>query len=125
MVEPGAIAIQFPEGTRPASAPTVREAPRESQPLIQSPSPPACPAGDASQGPPEGVTEATLMQWRVRAGDPVEEGQELLLVALGDHLHAVTSPVAGTLLVHWSEAGDPIGAGETLGWIRPLTPVLD
>ena len=31
MVEPGAIAIQFPEGTRPASAPTVREAPRDSQ----------------------------------------------------------------------------------------------
>jgi len=124
VVEPGAIAIQFPEGTRPASAPTVREAPRESHPPIQSPSSPACP-DVASQGPPEEETEATRMQGRVRAGDPVEEGQELLLVALGDHLHAVTSPVSGTLLVHWSEAGDPIGAGETLGWIRPLPPVLD
>ncbi len=125
MVEPGAIPIQFPEGTRPASAQDVRDAPRDSSTLPQNPSPAAASPAHPSQEAAEVATVATLMQWRVKAGDPVEKGQELLLVALGDLLHAVTSPVAGTLLVHWSEAGDPIGAGETLGWIRPRMTTPD
>ncbi len=125
MVEPGAIAIQFPEGARPASAQTVREAPRDSQTATRIPAPGSAISSDSSQDPAEVATVATLMQWRVRAGDTVEEGQELLLVALGDQLHAVPSPVAGILLVHWSEAGDPIGSGETLGWIRPRLAIQD
>ncbi|MDE0959408.1 MAG: hypothetical protein OSB09_01360 [Planctomycetota bacterium] len=94
MVEPGAISIQYPEGTQPASAQIAREAPQV-------------------------TSSATLLHWCVFPGDRVEKDQELLLVAEGHSLHSVSAPIAGTLLVHWSEAGDPVAIGETLGWMRP------
>jgi len=95
MVEPGAISIQYSEGAQPASAHTAREA-------------------------PQNLSAATLLQWCVFPGDPVEKDQEILLIAEGQCLRSVSAASAGTLLVHWSEAGDPVAAGETLGWIRPL-----
>ncbi|HIG06478.1 MAG TPA: hypothetical protein EYQ08_12275 [Planctomycetes bacterium] len=95
MVEPGAISIQYSEGAQPASALTAREA-------------------------PQNLSAATLLQWCVFPGDLVEKDQEILLIAEGECLRSVSATSSGTLLVHWSEAGDPVAAGETLGWIRPL-----
>jgi biotin carboxyl carrier protein len=95
MVEPGAISIQYSDGAQPSSALTVREAPQE-------------------------LSAATLLHWCVFPGDLVEQDQEILLIAEGQCLRSVSAPTAGTLLAHWSEAGDPVAAGETLGWIRPL-----
>ncbi len=100
MVEPGAIAIRWPQqsGGSPAST---------------------------SQSPSESSGPATLLQWYVRTGEPIHSGQDLLLIGQGPQLHPVTSPVNGTLLVQWSEVGESMGAGQTIGWIRPDLPVAD
>ncbi|MBT5737974.1 MAG: hypothetical protein HOI29_05310 [Planctomycetes bacterium] len=97
MVEPGAISIQYSDGVQ-SSVHVVPEAPEA----------------------PQDLSAATLLHWCVFPGDPIEKDQELLLIAEGQCLRSVSAPTSGTLLVHWSEAGDPVAAGETLGWIRPL-----
>ena len=104
MVEPGAIAIRWPL----EAADSVADAPVR---------------GDARSRPHDGAqadSSPTLLEWYVRAGESIHKDQELLLVGRGTSLHPLTSPVDGTLLVQWSEAGDLVSAGETLGWIRPL-----
>ena len=100
MVEPGAIAIRWPQQS--ASKPTT-----------------------TVQPPAENADPATLLQWYVRTGEPIHSGQDLLLIGQGPRLHPVTSPVDGTLLVQWSEVGEAMGAGQTIGWIRPDLPVPD
>lgn len=97
MVEPGAIAIRWSR---------------------ESPSTP--PAGTQPLSDP--ASAATLLQWYVRSGDEIHKGQDLLLIGEGPALHPVTSPVNGTLLVQWSEVGEIMGAGQTIGWIRPDLP---
>ncbi|HIC24263.1 MAG TPA: hypothetical protein EYO84_12585 [Planctomycetes bacterium] len=100
MVEPGAIAIRWPMQSIDDHA-----------------------AGGHSPAPAD--HPPTLLEWYVRAGESIHKDQELLLVGRGTSLHPMTSPVDGTLLVQWSEAGEVVGAGETLGWIRPDQPQLD
>ena len=109
MVEPGAIAIRWPvEIVDSVADGPVRV---DARSLIQD-------GAQADSSP-------TLIEWYVRAGESIHKDQELLLVGRGTSLHPLTSPVDGTLLVQWSEAGEPVGAGETLGWIRPDTPQAD
>ena len=100
MVEPGAIAIRWPDES--ASAPS-----------------------DLPQPLPGGHDSATLLQWYVRSGDLIQKDQDLLLIGQGQSLHPVASPVDGTLLVQWSEVGETMGAGQTIGWIRPDLPTAE
>jgi hypothetical protein len=105
MVEPGAVAIRWPaEGPKPLTT-------NRNSGIYSDPAHPAVPA------PPH----ATLIEWYVDTGERVEKDQELLLGARGASLHSLPSPVSGILLTQWSETGEEMGHGETLGWIRPDT----
>lgn len=100
MVEPGAIAIRWPSESTGDGQTHSRNLP-------------------LSDDPP------TLLQWYVRSGDPIHKGQDLLLIGQGQSLQPMISPVDGTLLVQWSEVGESMGAGQTIGWIRPDSPPSD
>ncbi len=71
-------------------------------------------SGEASDDP--GVI---VLRWSVQPGESIEADQELLVLAVGSEVQVIRAPVPGVLLNHWTEEGDRLGRGETLGWIRP------
>ncbi|MGE4619828.1 MAG: hypothetical protein AAEJ04_08490 [Planctomycetota bacterium] len=110
MIEPGAVAIRWPSKSQGDAT---------SDPSNSAT--PVDPIHTSSPRPPH----ATLLEWYVGPGERIQKDQELLLGGHGDTFHSLTSPVSGTLLVQWSETGETMGHGETLGWIRPDTGSCD
>ena len=96
---------------------------------------PAAPEAEAGDGAPEAeaelvevtfpqmgdsVTEGTVIEWRKRAGEPVEADETLVEVSTDKVDAEVRAPVAGTLaeIVAGPEETVPVGA--VLGRIAPL-----
>jgi 2-oxoisovalerate dehydrogenase E2 component (dihydrolipoyl transacylase) len=62
----------------------------------------------------EGITEAEIAQWHVKAGERVAEGQTLVDVLTDKATVDLASPVAGQVLSIKGEVGERIAVGSTL-----------
>lgn len=110
----------------PASKPAAEAAPKPaSQPASQpAPKPaPVAPAPVAAAGGNyvfklpdvgEGTAEAELVGWHVQVGDAVEEDQIIADIMTDKATVEITSPVAGTVVVLYGEAGQQVPVGGPL-----------
>jgi len=136
VVETGAIAIRYPLDSSDSSHPPERQSashqsashqsashqsasPESASPESRSHAPLTRPTGTQRRDDRHCDPDAIVLRWSLQPGDQVVVDQELLVLAVGDEVQSIRSPVAGVLLNHWSEEGDRLGSGETLGWIRP------
>ncbi len=62
----------------------------------------------------EGVAEAEIVDWHVKAGDRVEEDQHLVDVLTDKATIDIESPVSGTVLEIAGDAGDTVAVGAML-----------
>lgn len=62
----------------------------------------------------EGVTEAEIVEWRVKAGDKVEEDQDMVDVMTDKATVELPSPVSGTVKSVLGEPGDVIATGTVI-----------
>lgn len=72
----------------------------------------------------EYMDSATVVQWLKQPGEPVREGDVLLLVETAKATMEVTAPVSGVLARAAFPAGTDVPVGEVLGWIQ-TTPGPD
>ena len=63
------------------------------------------------------VEEATILQWRVKEGDTIAEGDVLLELATGKVDTEITAPAGGTVLKILRGDGEVVRAGEVIGFI--------
>jgi len=62
----------------------------------------------------EGTAEAELVGWHVKIGDAVEEDQIIADIMTDKATVEITSPVAGTVVALYGEAGQPVPVGGPL-----------
>ena len=62
----------------------------------------------------EGLQEAEIVEWHIKAGDTVEEDQVILSVETAKAIVDVPSPCAGKVLALFGDAGDQVHVGEPL-----------
>lgn len=62
----------------------------------------------------EGVTEAEIVEWRIKAGDRVEEDQDMVDVMTDKATVELPSPVSGTVKSVHGEPGDVIATGTVI-----------
>lgn len=72
----------------------------------------------------EYMNSATVLQWLKQPGEPVREGEILVLVETAKATMEVAAPVAGVLARTAYPAGADVPVGEVLGWIQ-TTPDPD
>ena len=106
----------------PASAPVVAkpdpapvEAPKAEKPKAEAVAP--APAGNYVFKLPdvgEGTAEAELVGWHVKVGDAVEEDQIIADIMTDKATVEITSPVAGTVVALYGEAGKSVPVGGPL-----------
>ena len=65
----------------------------------------------------EGVEELSIVEWKKKLGDSVEEGEALVEVESDKVVTEVASPVAGTLLEMMAQGGDTVRAGSVLALV--------
>lgn len=70
----------------------------------------------------EGITEATIAQWRVAVGDRIEEDQPLLDLETDKAIVEIPSPVSGTVLAVHGAQGDTIAVGSEVVVIDTASP---
>lgn len=62
----------------------------------------------------EGLQEAEIVEWHIKAGDSVEEDQLILSVETAKAIVDVPSPCSGKVLALFGDAGDQVHVGEPL-----------
>lgn len=62
----------------------------------------------------EGIAEGEIIKWLVKAGDKVEEHQEIVELETDKAVVQVPSPKAGTILQTFGKTGDKVKVGEVL-----------
>lgn len=62
----------------------------------------------------EGLQEAEIVEWHIKAGDTVEEDQVILSVETAKAIVDVPSPCSGKVLALFGDAGDQVHVGEPL-----------
>ncbi len=65
------------------------------------------------------ITEAGVVEWLVKVGDTVEEGQAMLVVEMDKAQSEMPAPVAGTVIELSADEGDVVEVGDMLAIIRP------
>ena len=65
----------------------------------------------------EGVEELSIVEWKKKLGDSVEQGEALVEVESDKVVTEVTSPAAGTLLEMMAQGGDTVRAGSVLALV--------
>ena len=104
-----------PAVAKPDPAPVVAEAPKvetTAAPAVEAPT-----SGNYVFKLPdvgEGTAEAELVGWHVKVGDAVEEDQILADVMTDKATVEITSPVAGTVVALYGEAGKSVPVGGPL-----------
>ena len=73
----------------------------------------------------EGITEAEIVAWHVKPGDPVEEDGRLADMMTDKATVEMESPVAGTVLEVGGEVGDVIAIGTALVVIETAAEQVD
>ncbi len=104
----------------PAPAPAAAKlapvvAPKVAAPPVEAPAP--APAGNYVFKLPdvgEGTAEAELVGWHVKVGDAVEEDQIIADIMTDKATVEITSPVAGTVVAIYGEAGKSVPVGGPL-----------
>ena len=66
----------------------------------------------------EGIEEVAISRWHFRAGDKIEEGQDLVEVATDKATFNVTSPGDGVLTEIYFQEGDQVEVGEIIALIE-------
>ena len=62
----------------------------------------------------EGLTEAEIVKWLVKVGDPVEEGQNLVQVETDKAVVEIPSPRKGVVLRLGASEGETVRVGRIL-----------
>lgn len=62
----------------------------------------------------EGLTEAEIVSWRVRLGDTIEAGQDLMAVETAKAIVDIPSPVSGVVRHLFAQPGDVVHIGDPL-----------
>lgn len=62
----------------------------------------------------EGLQEAEIVEWHIKAGDSVEEDQVIQSVETAKAIEDVPSPCSGNILALFGDAGDQVHVGEPL-----------
>jgi len=104
-----------PAVAQPDPAPVVAEAPKAETPTAAAVEAPT--SGNYVFKLPdvgEGTAEAELVGWHVKVGDAVEEDQILADVMTDKATVEITSPVAGTVVALYGEAGKSVPVGGPL-----------
>lgn len=104
-----------PAVAKPDPAPVVAEAPKVETPTAAAVEAPT--SGNYVFKLPdvgEGTAEAELVGWHVKVGDAVEEDQILADVMTDKATVEITSPVAGTVVALYGEAGKSVPVGGPL-----------
>ncbi|WP_295240620.1 2-oxo acid dehydrogenase subunit E2 [uncultured Brevundimonas sp.] len=104
-----------PAVAQPGPAPVVAEAPKVETPTAAAVEAPT--SGNYVFKLPdvgEGTAEAELVGWHVKVGDAVEEDQILADVMTDKATVEITSPVAGTVVALYGEAGKSVPVGGPL-----------
>ena len=66
----------------------------------------------------EGIEEVMISRWHFRAGDKIEEGQDLVEVATDKTTFNVTAPGNGVLSELYFQEGDQVEIGEIIALIE-------
>ncbi|QSF54677.1 2-oxo acid dehydrogenase subunit E2 [Brevundimonas fontaquae] len=104
-----------PAAAQPDPAPVIAEAPKvetTAAPAVEAPT-----SGNYVFKLPdvgEGTAEAELVGWHVKVGDAVEEDQIIADIMTDKATVEITSPVAGTVVVLYGEAGKSVPVGGPL-----------
>jgi 2-oxoisovalerate dehydrogenase E2 component (dihydrolipoyl transacylase) len=104
-----------PAVAKPAPAPVVAEAPKVETPAAAAVEAPT--SGNYVFKLPdvgEGTAEAELVGWHVKVGDAVEEDQIIADIMTDKATVEITSPVAGTVVALYGEAGKSVPVGAPL-----------
>jgi pyruvate dehydrogenase E2 component (dihydrolipoamide acetyltransferase) len=64
------------------------------------------------------MEEATIVQWRVKVGDTIQKGQEILDVETDKAVLGVESTVSGLVVAILAKAGEQLPVGATLARIE-------
>ena len=62
----------------------------------------------------EGIVEAEIVRWLVKAGEPLDEDQPMVEVMTDKATVEISSPVAGAVSRCFGEAGDVVKLGDVL-----------
>ena len=104
-----------PAAAKPDPAPVIAEAPK-----VETPAAPAVEAPTSGNyvfklpDVGEGTAEAELVGWHVKVGDAVEEDQIIADIMTDKATVEITSPVAGTVVALYGEAGKSVPVGGPL-----------
>ena len=66
----------------------------------------------------ESIAEATVVNFLVKAGDPVEADQDIIEVETNKATMSVTSPCTGTLVQVLAQEGESYPVGAVLGYLE-------
>ena len=114
-VEGSGNAEDAPAPAPAAAKPAPVVAPKVAAPTVEAPAP--TPAGNYVFKLPdvgEGTAEAELVGWHVKVGDAVEEDQIIADIMTDKATVEITSPVAGTVVAIYGEAGKSVPVGGPL-----------
>jgi len=88
---------------------------------------PQAPAEDAATGElvdivtptgGESVTEGTILEWAVKVGEPIAEGDTVVEVSTDKVDMELPSPATGTLAEILAEEGETVSVGQTIGRVQ-------
>ncbi|WP_292080679.1 MULTISPECIES: 2-oxo acid dehydrogenase subunit E2 [Brevundimonas] len=104
-----------PAAAKPDPAPVIAESPKVetlAAPAVEAPTSGNCVFKLPDVG--EGTAEAELVGWHVKVGDAVEEDQIIADIMTDKATVEITSPVAGTVVALYGEAGKSVPVGGPL-----------
>jgi 2-oxoglutarate dehydrogenase E1 component len=67
----------------------------------------------------ESVTEGTILEWAVQAGDSVQDGQTIVEVSTDKVDMELPAPTAGTITEILAEPGETVSVGQVIARMRP------
>jgi 2-oxoglutarate dehydrogenase E1 component len=67
----------------------------------------------------ESVTEGTILEWSVQAGDAVQDGQTIVEVSTDKVDMELPAPTAGTITEILADAGETVSVGQVIARMRP------
>jgi multifunctional 2-oxoglutarate metabolism enzyme len=129
------ISVGAGNGSAPAASNGVSNgagatAPAEPQPeasgasVAEPPPPPAAPAGDTQQvvdvltpAAGESVTEGTILEWRVKPGDPIKVDDTIVEISTDKVDLELPSPATGIVVEVLVEEGDTVTVGQVIARI--------
>jgi 2-oxoglutarate dehydrogenase E1 component len=73
----------------------------------------------------ESVSEGTILEWAVKVGDAVQDGQTVVELSTDKVDMELPAPAAGTLAEILAEEGETVSVGQVIGRLRAGSPAPD